>query len=74
MRNIDKSNKIADLAKRDNLPLEVLQLDVSNIKSIKDAINVITEKQQRRIDMVVNNAGYGSTGAVDDFSMEEIMA
>jgi NAD(P)-dependent dehydrogenase (short-subunit alcohol dehydrogenase family) len=71
MRNIDKSNKIADVAKRDNLPLEVLQLDVSNVKSVKDTINIITEKQER-IDVVVNNAGYGSTGAVEDFSIEEI--
>jgi len=73
MRNIDESNKIADLAKRDNLPLEVLRLDVSNDKSVKDAINVITEKQ-RRIDVVVNNAGYGSTGAVENFSIDEIKA
>jgi NAD(P)-dependent dehydrogenase (short-subunit alcohol dehydrogenase family) len=73
MRNTDKSNKITDLAKRDNLPLEVLQLDVSNDKSVKDAINVITEKQGR-IDLVVNNAGYGSTGAVEDFSIQEIKA
>jgi NAD(P)-dependent dehydrogenase (short-subunit alcohol dehydrogenase family) len=73
MRNTDKSNKITGLAKRDNLPLEVLQLDVSNDKSVKDAINIIAEKQGR-IDVVVNNAGYGSTGAVEDFSMDEIKA
>jgi NAD(P)-dependent dehydrogenase (short-subunit alcohol dehydrogenase family) len=73
MRNIDKSNKIADVAKRDNLPLEVLRLDVSNVKSVKDAINIIAEKQGR-IDVVVNNAGYGSTGAVEDFSIDEIKA
>jgi NAD(P)-dependent dehydrogenase (short-subunit alcohol dehydrogenase family) len=71
MRNIDKSRKIADLAKKDNLPLEVLQLDVSNDKSVKDAINIIAEKQGR-IDLVINNAGYGSNGAVEDFSIEEI--
>jgi len=73
MRNIDKSNKIADLAKRDNLPLKVLQLDVSNVNSVKDAISIIAEKQGR-IDVVINNAGYGSTGAVEDFSIEEIKA
>ena len=33
MRNIDKSNKITDLVKRGNLPLEVSQLDVSNDES-----------------------------------------
>jgi NAD(P)-dependent dehydrogenase (short-subunit alcohol dehydrogenase family) len=73
MRNTEKSNKITDLAKRDNLPLEVSQLDVSNNESVKDAINVITEKQGR-IDVAANNAGYGSTGAVEDFSIEEIKA
>jgi len=74
MRNINKSNKIADIAKRDNLPLEALQLDVTNDKSVKDAINIITEKHEGRIDVVINNAGYGSTGAVEDFSIEEIKA
>jgi len=58
MRNIDKSNRIADLSKKDNLPLEVLQLDISNNESVKDVINIIAEKQGR-IDEVVNNAGYG---------------
>src|SRR5438093_13218296 len=61
MRNTDKSYKIAEIAKRNNLSLEVLQLDVSDDKSVKDAIDIIAEKQGR-IDVVVNNAGYGSTG------------
>ena len=50
-----------------------MELDVSNDKSVKDAINIIAEKQGR-IDVVVNNAGYGLTGAVEDFSIDEIKA
>jgi short-subunit dehydrogenase len=73
MRNLDKSSKIIDIAQEDNLPLEVLQLDVTDDKSVKDAIKIIAGKQ-RRIDVVVNNAGYGSTGAVEDFSIDEIKA
>ena len=73
MRNIGKSRKIAEIAERDNLSLEVLKLDVSDDKSVKDAIDIIAEKQGR-IDVVVNNAGYGSTGAVEDFSIDEIKA
>jgi NADP-dependent 3-hydroxy acid dehydrogenase YdfG len=66
MRNLDKSSKIVDIAQEDNLPL-----DVTDDKSVKDAINTIAVKQ-KRIDVVVNNAGYGSTGAVEDFSIDEI--
>jgi NAD(P)-dependent dehydrogenase (short-subunit alcohol dehydrogenase family) len=73
MRNLDKSSQIVDIAQEDNLPLEVLRLDVTDDKSVKDAINTIAVKQ-KRIDVVVNNAGYGSTGAVEDFSIDEIKA
>ena len=73
MRNLGKSSKIIDIAQEDNLPLEVLRLDVTDDKSVKDAINTIAVKQ-KRIDVVVNNAGYGSTGAVEDFSIDEIKA
>jgi NAD(P)-dependent dehydrogenase (short-subunit alcohol dehydrogenase family) len=73
MRNLDKSSKIADIAQEDNLPLEVLRLDVTDDKSVKDAVNTIAVKQ-KRIDVVVNNAGYGSIGAIEDFSIDEIKA
>ena len=66
MRNLEKSSKIIDIAKKDNLLLEVLRLDVTDEKSIKDAINIIIEKQ-RQIDVVVNNAGYGSHRSVRRF-------
>jgi NAD(P)-dependent dehydrogenase (short-subunit alcohol dehydrogenase family) len=75
IRSLDKSSKLVDINNEEdnNLSLEVLQLDVTDDKSIKDAINIIADKQGR-IDLVVNNAGYGSTGAVEDFSIEEIKA
>ena len=53
MRNLDKSSKIIDIAQEDNLPLEVLRLDVTDDKSVKDTINTIAVKQ-KRIDVVVN--------------------
>ncbi len=71
MRNLEKSFKIIDIAKKDSLPIEVLRLDVTDENSIKEAVNIIIEKQGQ-IDVVVNNAGYGSTGAVEDFSIDEI--
>ena len=73
MRNLDKSSRIKEIAKKDNLPVEVLQLDVADDKSVTDAISEISNKQGR-IDVLVNNAGYDVTGAVEELSMDEIKA
>lgn len=71
MRNIKKSVDIMEIANRERLPLQVIQLDVNDDTSIRTSIEkVISEKQ--RIDLLVNNAGYGLVGAFEDLSVEEI--
>src|ERR671910_41611 len=44
-----------------------------NIKSVKNAIQTITS-EAGRIDVLVNNAGYGLNGAFEDLAMDEIKA
>ena len=70
MRNLNKSQKINDIAEKENLPLKVLQLDVTDDKSVKVAINQIRDESSR-IDVLVNNAGYDVMGAVEDLSIDE---
>ena len=70
MRNLNKSQKINDVVEKENLPLKVLQLDVTDDKSVKDAIRQINDESSR-IDVLVNNAGYGVMGAVEDLSLDE---
>lgn len=48
----------------------VLALDVTDIKSIKSAIEYIMGKEHR-IDVLWNNAGYSVAGAVEDVSYED---
>jgi len=66
------SKQITDIDENENLPLQVIQLDVNNDKSVEDAINRIAKEKDSRIDVLVNNAGYALIGAFEKDSMEEI--
>ena len=73
MRNIAKADRIKDIAKKENLPLQAIQLDVTDDRSVKDAVSKVLE-EKKAIDVLVNNAGYGLMGCVEDLSMAEVKA
>jgi NADP-dependent 3-hydroxy acid dehydrogenase YdfG len=57
MRNLSKSEEILGSARKYNLPLETLHLDVTEEGSISEVIDKIIARKNR-IDILVNNAGY----------------
>ena len=71
MRDRLKTDKIEKIANKENLPLEVLSMDVDNDDSVRNAIHKIID-EKKKIDILVNNAGYGLFGALEDISIEEI--
>lgn len=62
-----RMNEMQDLKE---LGMGIVSLDLTNEESIQQAVKTIIDAEGR-IDVLVNNAGYGSYGAVEDVTIEE---
>jgi len=70
MRDVRKAVELEHVAKKENLPIDVIELDVDKEESIVSAIKkVVADKG--RLDVLVNNAGYGQFGCVEDLSVDD---
>lgn len=62
---------LREIASKENIPLNVTQLDVDDDTSVNNAINNII-KENDRIDILVNNAGFSLFGSLEESSLGEI--
>ncbi len=71
MRNLNKSEGLREIAAKEKIPLKVAQLDVNNDSSVDNAVDSII-KENGKINLLVNNAGYDLFGSLEEASIEEI--
>ncbi|MDP3559534.1 MAG: SDR family NAD(P)-dependent oxidoreductase [Legionellaceae bacterium] len=71
-RVIAACRKIEDVQKLANAGLEVVQMDLNDSPSITSAFAEVLQKTGGRLDVLINNAGYGQAGALEDISRETL--
>ena len=69
MRDTSKDTELKDAAKKEDLSVDVIELDVDKEESIISAIKLVADAG--RLDVLVNNAGYGQFGCTEDVSVDD---
>ncbi|GAB2576416.1 SDR family oxidoreductase [Spirosoma areae] len=73
MRNPQRAPELAQLAQRDNLPILILPMNVDSDESVSAAVAEVLA-QGGPIDVLINNAGIGPVGPVEEVPMDEFQA
>jgi NAD(P)-dependent dehydrogenase (short-subunit alcohol dehydrogenase family) len=69
-KNAKNAGEIEALAKKESLPIHILELDVTKDDSVDQAFKAAVEKAGR-IDVVINNAGFPVVGLMETITVEQ---
>lgn len=65
------AKELWEIRDKENLSLQILPIDVNSSSSVEEGARLVKNKFGR-IDVLVNNAGFGFLGPVEEFSIDEV--
>lgn len=72
VRSIARAGKLLDAAEERNVGVELVELDIASDSSVRDGFAEILDRTGR-IDHLVNNAGIGGNGVVEESTSERLL-
>jgi len=71
VRNAANARELRELAAAESLPLHILEMDVTHEDSVDRAVHACVA-EAGRIDVAINNAGYGVAGLAEATTLEQV--
>ncbi|HEY2813736.1 MAG TPA: SDR family oxidoreductase [Acidimicrobiales bacterium] len=69
VRSVDKATKLNDMADAAGVTVNLVELDVADDESVRAGLNRVLD-DAGRVDVLVNNAGVGGNGVVEEVTMD----
>lgn len=70
-KNADKKQELLEIAKNENLSIEVIELDVTSEDSVNQAKDLII-RSAGNVDVLINNAGVMYVGVTEAYSVSQV--